>query len=111
MQEVKEAEIVVLKPEKPVIQEKKLSKKTKQITVLAKERAVIVANAKGKHIEVTKCSYSAKKKRYVYRVKIPKGTKKVSCYMENDAGKSEKTSIVLPKEKKKSKAKSKTKKK
>lgn len=111
LQEVKEAEIVVLKPEKPVIQEKKLSKKTKQITVLAKERAVIVANAKGKHIEVTKCSYSAKKKRYVYRVKIPKGTKKVSCYMENDAGKSEKTSIVLPKEKKKSKAKSKTKKK
>lgn len=93
-EEVKKVVVKTIKPKKPTILEKKLSKSARKVTVLAAEKAKVVVKVKGKKITVTKCSYSVKRKCYVYEVKIPKGKGKVLCYVKNSAGTSKPASIT-----------------
>ncbi|MDY3854092.1 MAG: Ig-like domain-containing protein [Butyribacter sp.] len=86
--EVKKLIVKMKTPSKPKLATKKITKDTKKIAVLAGEKATVVVKTGKKVIKTTACKYDKKKKRYVYRVAIPKGKDKIVCYVQNTAGKS-----------------------
>lgn len=86
--EVKKVTVKTKKPLTPKIATKKITKSTTKISVLVGEKATVVTKVGKKVISTTACKYDRKKKRYVYRVAIPKGKGKITCYVQNAAGKS-----------------------
>ena len=85
-EEIKKTVVQVKKPQKPELIEKKLSVKAKKMTLAASEKATVIVKVKGKTIKSKKCTYSTKRGAFIYRLKIPKGTGKVRCYVRNSLG-------------------------
>ena len=88
LEEVKEVSFHLVKPYEPQLKKKKITTKKTTVTVYGREEATLIVKTKDGSRVVEECSYSKSKKRYVYKVKLPKGEGKVRMYLQNDAGNS-----------------------
>lgn len=94
LEEVKEVSFHLVKPYEPQLKKKKISTKKTTIIIYGREEATLIVKTTDGSRVVEECSYSKSKKRYVYKVKLPKGEGKVRMYLQNDAGNSKKLEVI-----------------
>lgn len=94
--EVKQIKVKAVKPLKPVIEQKTVTAKTKKLTILSQEHAMLVVKIGAKTSYISKCKYSKAKKAYVYTVKLPasKKNQKIVCYLKNSVGNGAKAFVI-----------------
>lgn len=97
LEEVKEVAFHLVKPYEPQLKDKKISTKKTTVTVYGREEATLIVKTRDGARVVEDCSYSKARKRYVYKVKLPKGEGKVRMYLQNDAGNSKRLEVTRKK--------------
>ncbi|MDE6566929.1 MAG: 5'-nucleotidase C-terminal domain-containing protein [Lachnospiraceae bacterium] len=92
---VRQIKVKAAKPGKPQLSSA-ITTKSKEMKILSKEDATLVAKIGKKTYKVKKDYYSSGKQAYVYTVKLPKAAvaQKIVCYMKNNKGNGAKITVL-----------------